>query len=694
MKYKNSIRFKISFLIAITLVFGFTVMVIINCLKDYSRLQKEINSTANTSSELISLNFSKLLGSAMHYSDGFADLLLKTNPSRTNVIDSMKSTLSQNPDFLGIWTVFEPYQFDYQDDAYRNTIYHDATGRFIPYVHRGDSSNPIVIEATVDYEKTDESGDFYQIPKKLNDYVIMDPFLYEIGGKKVLMTSVINSLKRNNVFVGTLGIDFTIEKLQEKYGEIKPFQGEGFLTLLSPKGVIVVNGENKEFNGSIIPDKQELSYYLQEISKGIPFQKSDSSFTHYYFPFRIGKENRYWCTKISIPNSIFLKVLIGLIIEYLLYSIIIMLVIIFVINTAFRKYILNPLDKLIVLANEISLGNMSTNLEHSQDNEIGLLYASIQEMKNRLSTIIHNLQTHLIQLQKTSSRMAKSSNNFSDVSKFQARAVEECSTAIEELSASAENVGHSMKQAVNTAQGIDQSVGYLKEQIFVINKDMESLAKLANISKEQGLIGESAMNQTMSAMGDIGESARKITSILSLIKEISEKTNLLALNAAIEAARAGDAGRGFAVVADEIGKLATQTSSNVKQINTLIETTNLAVKNGNSKVNEASQTLDKLVKQIQKYNDYSSSVLNSVKEQEKKAKLISESAKNLTEFNIQTESTVQEQKRAVSEISTTIVSISDGTKNISTGADDLSGVSQEIQSQVNDINSDISFFKF
>ena len=160
---------------------------------------------------------------------------------------------------------------------------------------------------------------------------------------------------------------------------------------------------------------------------------------------------------------------------------------------------------------------------------------------------------------------------------------------IEELVASIEEISSSTSSVEMATRDQNQSVSELSESISSLSKLIDSLQLFGtDLQREFKAIAEMS-SAGRSSSDELKEVNRKtlmnsenIQVIAGIIDDFFDKINLLSLNAAIEAARAGEHGRGFAVVADEIGKLADSSSSELKKIKDLIESSRSDVVFSNS----------------------------------------------------------------------------------------------------------------
>ena len=161
------------------------------------------------------------------------------------------------------------------------------------------------------------------------------------------------------------------------------------------------------------------------------------------------------------------------------------------------------------------------------------------------------------------------------------------------------------KNLVDIQGNMASSVSSSKENIAKSNELLENIVDLGHRASSisstlEGLNGLAL--ESMDTVKALSDRAQDVASILGLIKDISDQTNLLALNAAIEAARAGEHGRGFAVVADEVRKLADRTDKAISEINISLQSMKQDVTTIGEKFEQVQESIQESNESISSFN--------------------------------------------------------------------------------------------
>lgn len=210
------------------------------------------------------------------------------------------------------------------------------------------------------------------------------------------------------------------------------------------------------------------------------------------------------------------------------------------------------LEALLKAARRISEGHLDTQLNFRGRDEISHLGHAFATMQNRLRLMIGEISEGSERLLSSSAQISNASGQLAAATREQAQAAGTMAATVEELTVS---IGH-VSESAGTAHKISAEAGQQSQQGGeVIQRTLDSMHSIAQ-----------TVQDTAARITELDAHSVHISSIIKVIQEIAEQTNLLALNAAIEAARAGEQGRGFAVVADEVRQLSQRTSASTKEI--------------------------------------------------------------------------------------------------------------------------------
>lgn len=157
---------------------------------------------------------------------------------RDEVNDILKELAVKNPDLLGTYVCYEPNAFDGNDRTFVNAPGHDSTGRFIPYWNR--ISGDLQLDPLLNYD----TSDYYQLPKKLKEEQIIDPYFYE----GVFIVSYVTPIIKDGEFIGIGGVDVSLTYLDEVVSEVKAFD-TGYAFMTGNTGILVSQPEQKDWIG-------------------------------------------------------------------------------------------------------------------------------------------------------------------------------------------------------------------------------------------------------------------------------------------------------------------------------------------------------------------------------------------------------------------------------------------------------------
>lgn len=617
-----------------------------------------------TRAQLNATEISEYLSEAIYRAEMLASnaLFLKKNSEdnfgesealRTALNEMTHKSVLDFPTIQGAYLVFQPDALDFEDSNYVNAEYvgsNDA-GRFATY-WRADSSgqnavNNVLTESVL---SASENRERFTCPVEQGKTCVTTPRMISQGNEQFLATSISVPIVNDDSVIGYFGIDLKLDPLvaiaQESDQSL--FDAEGKIFMVSMDGTLIASDDEtlelgQPFAGSTLA-KQQVDSLLS--GQAVQSQWSeDGQWMTVFAPIAVA--NQTWGVVFEMPRSSVLQdadrldtvitaqVEKGVKIELVAGLIAAIIGLSVIAYTAAR--IVKPIRDVVARLNDIAQGegDLTQRLEVKSQDEIGQLAHGFNQFLDKLQKTIKRVVETTHSVAQTTERAKLTAAETRQSSESQFKEVDLVATASEEMTQTASLVVQNAENAVQAAEQANISAQTGRSVIQTSESEMLNLVE--------------KMSQAVPVVQELANNNVNITTILEVIEEISEQTNLLALNAAIEAARAGEQGRGFAVVADEVRNLASRTQDSVGEIREVISKVEQgtrdvvnAIEEGNilangtaEHVHQAVTELTKVFEAIAAINDMNSQIVKAAEEQQSVSAEVNQNVANIRNLSAQ-----------------------------------------------------------